>query len=222
MAHFGGVLYILPSLLIYLILKDRGPKVRVEAKEALNWQITFLIIFIVWEIIGAILTITLFSDLNPSASDACADAPAELRDACESAAGDIDLDVPGRIYFYLVLLLVGSLAAIGGGVLIYLKKNFAHYVIVGGGALLLLGSILLFGLLMEYIGLVPASIILILLAAYARQSVKLGETIVFAVAMAVACGLLFVRGLGQSLPLWWGTGLGDLASDIAELFHKLV
>jgi uncharacterized protein len=59
LAHFGGVLWILPSLLIFLILKDRGPKVRVEAKEALNWQITFLIIWIVWTIIAAIITIPL-------------------------------------------------------------------------------------------------------------------------------------------------------------------
>ena len=59
LAHFGGVLFILPSLLIYLILKDRGPKVRVEAKEALNWQITFLIIWIVWLIISAIITVPL-------------------------------------------------------------------------------------------------------------------------------------------------------------------
>jgi uncharacterized protein len=59
LAHFGGVLWILPSLLIFLILKDRGPKVRVEAKEALNWQITFLIIWIVWLIISAIITIPL-------------------------------------------------------------------------------------------------------------------------------------------------------------------
>jgi uncharacterized Tic20 family protein len=59
LAHFGGVLWILPSLLIFLILKDRGPKVRVEAKEALNWQITFLIIWIVWSIIAAIITIPL-------------------------------------------------------------------------------------------------------------------------------------------------------------------
>ena len=59
LAHFGGVLWILPSLLIYLILKDRGPKVRVEAKEALNWQITFLIIWIIWVIISAIITIPL-------------------------------------------------------------------------------------------------------------------------------------------------------------------
>ena len=59
LAHFGGLLWILPSLLIYLILKDRGPKVRVEAKEALNWQITFLIIWIIWLIISAIITIPL-------------------------------------------------------------------------------------------------------------------------------------------------------------------
>src|ERR1700712_224488 len=59
LAHFGGVLWILPSLLIFLILKDRGVKVRVEAKEALNWQITFLIIWIVWSIIAAIITLPL-------------------------------------------------------------------------------------------------------------------------------------------------------------------
>ena len=59
LAHFGGVLWILPSLLIFLILKDRGPKVRVEAKEALNWQITFLIIWIVWSIIAAVITVPL-------------------------------------------------------------------------------------------------------------------------------------------------------------------
>ena len=59
LAHFGGVLWILPSLLIFLILKDRGPKVRVEAKEALNWQITFLIIWIIWIIISAIIAIPL-------------------------------------------------------------------------------------------------------------------------------------------------------------------
>jgi uncharacterized Tic20 family protein len=59
LAHFGGILFILPSLLIFLILKDRGPKVRVESKEALNWEITFAIAFIIWQIIGGILTVPL-------------------------------------------------------------------------------------------------------------------------------------------------------------------
>ncbi|HHW50444.1 MAG TPA: DUF4870 domain-containing protein, partial [Pseudoclavibacter sp.] len=47
-AHLGGILGILPSLIIYLVFKDRSQpsnpvQVRVEAKEALNWQITVLI-----------------------------------------------------------------------------------------------------------------------------------------------------------------------------------
>jgi len=56
LAHLGGILYILPSLIIYLVLKDRGARVRVEAKEALNWQITFLGIWIILQIVVAILT----------------------------------------------------------------------------------------------------------------------------------------------------------------------
>jgi uncharacterized Tic20 family protein len=44
LAHFGGVLWFLPALLIFLLLKDRGALTRQEAKEALNWQITYSIV----------------------------------------------------------------------------------------------------------------------------------------------------------------------------------
>lgn len=60
-AHFGGILWILPSLIIYLVFKDRGALTKQESKEALNWQITFLIFWIGWAIIGAILTTVLIS-----------------------------------------------------------------------------------------------------------------------------------------------------------------
>jgi uncharacterized Tic20 family protein len=44
------------------VFKDRGTLTKQESKEALNWQITFLIFYIGWAIIGAILTaILLFS-----------------------------------------------------------------------------------------------------------------------------------------------------------------
>jgi len=56
LAHFGGVLWILPSLIIFLVLKDRGAKTKVESKEALNWQITFLIAYIALWIIYGILS----------------------------------------------------------------------------------------------------------------------------------------------------------------------
>jgi len=54
-AHLGGILWLLPSLIIWLIFKDRGVKTNVEAKEALNWQITFLIGWVALTIIGTIL-----------------------------------------------------------------------------------------------------------------------------------------------------------------------
>jgi hypothetical protein len=42
-AHLGGILGILPSLIIRLVFKDRGRFTAVEAKEALDFQITLLI-----------------------------------------------------------------------------------------------------------------------------------------------------------------------------------
>jgi uncharacterized Tic20 family protein len=55
LAHLLGILGILPSLIIFLVFKDRGAKTRVESKEALNWQITVLAVDIVLLIISAII-----------------------------------------------------------------------------------------------------------------------------------------------------------------------
>lgn len=54
-AHFGGILGILPSLIIFLVFKDRGARTRVEAKEALNWQITVLGAIVVLFILNLVL-----------------------------------------------------------------------------------------------------------------------------------------------------------------------
>jgi uncharacterized Tic20 family protein len=62
-AHFGGVLGILPSLIIWLIFKDRGPKTNVEGKEALNFQIAVTIVQVVLYILGTILAIVLIGFL---------------------------------------------------------------------------------------------------------------------------------------------------------------
>jgi uncharacterized Tic20 family protein len=61
-AHFGGILGILPALIIWLVFKDRGVKTNVEGKEALNFQITILIVYIIGVIlsfvfIGAIINL---------------------------------------------------------------------------------------------------------------------------------------------------------------------
>ena len=56
-AHFGGVLGILPALIIWLIFKDRGAKTNVEGKEALNFQITVAIAQVALWILGTVLAI---------------------------------------------------------------------------------------------------------------------------------------------------------------------
>lgn len=56
LSHLGGIFGFLPALLIWLILKDRGAKTGVEAKEALNFQIAIAIGQVALFIINAILT----------------------------------------------------------------------------------------------------------------------------------------------------------------------
>jgi uncharacterized protein len=60
-AHLGGVLGPIPALVLFLGFRERGPLVREESKEALNWQITwFGASIVVWivlvGIIGSILS----------------------------------------------------------------------------------------------------------------------------------------------------------------------
>jgi uncharacterized Tic20 family protein len=58
-AHLGGILGFLPSLIIWLVFKDRGSFTNTEAKEALNFQITIVFAYI----IGSILTFILIGVL---------------------------------------------------------------------------------------------------------------------------------------------------------------
>lgn len=68
LAHFGGAVIVLafawtwlgllafvPALVIFLVFGKRGTKTPVEAKEALNFQITALAIFLVWAIIAGVI-----------------------------------------------------------------------------------------------------------------------------------------------------------------------
>ncbi|MBN9240670.1 MAG: hypothetical protein BGO97_13235 [Micrococcales bacterium 70-64] len=59
-AHLGGILSFLPSLIIWLVFKDRGSFTNQEAKEALNFQITLVIAQVALFIIASILTVVTF------------------------------------------------------------------------------------------------------------------------------------------------------------------
>lgn len=59
-AHLGGILSFVPSLLIWLVFKDRGRFTAVEAKEALNFQITLLFGYVAINIIASFLAAITF------------------------------------------------------------------------------------------------------------------------------------------------------------------
>src|SRR5690554_635388 len=59
-AHLGGILWILPPLIIWLVFKDRGSFTNQEGKESLNFQITITIAHVAIMIINAILTVVTF------------------------------------------------------------------------------------------------------------------------------------------------------------------
>ena len=62
-AHFGNIILLIPALIIYLVFKDRGPKVAVEGKEALNWTINVTGAFIILQVLSLILAFTIFLPL---------------------------------------------------------------------------------------------------------------------------------------------------------------
>ena len=66
-AHFGGVIGFPPALLVFALARTRGALTRQESKEALNWQITFtmgyLLLMAVSGLVGAVLILTSVGDV---------------------------------------------------------------------------------------------------------------------------------------------------------------
>jgi len=54
-AHFGGVLWFVPSLAVFVATRRRPSLARQESKEALNWQITFTGLYVVILVAEAVL-----------------------------------------------------------------------------------------------------------------------------------------------------------------------
>jgi uncharacterized Tic20 family protein len=55
LAHLGGILYIVPGLVIWLLFRTRSGFVDQEGKKAVNFQITLLIALVVVAILGVAL-----------------------------------------------------------------------------------------------------------------------------------------------------------------------
>jgi hypothetical protein len=68
----------------------------------------------------------------------------------------------------------------------------------------IVAAILVFGFLIDSIGLALTAILLTIVAAYARREVSIIETVALGVGLALFTVLVFVYVLGQALPAWWG------------------
>jgi Tripartite tricarboxylate transporter TctB family len=68
----------------------------------------------------------------------------------------------------------------------------------------IVAAILIFGYLIESVGLALTAILLTLFAAFARPEVRLGETLILGAGLALFTVVVFVYLLGQALPAWWG------------------
>ena len=55
LAHVGNIIGPVPSLLILLVLGPRGARVRQESKEALNFSVTAVIVWVALWIVGAVV-----------------------------------------------------------------------------------------------------------------------------------------------------------------------
>lgn len=54
LAHFGGVMGCMPSLVIYLVFRDRGPFTAQESKEALNFTLPLTVVMLTCYILALI------------------------------------------------------------------------------------------------------------------------------------------------------------------------
>jgi hypothetical protein len=69
---------------------------------------------------------------------------------------------------------------------------------------LIVAAVLLFGYLLELLGLVLAAVIITLVAAYAKREVNVRETLWLGAGLALFSVVVFVLALSQPLPIWWG------------------
>jgi hypothetical protein len=70
--------------------------------------------------------------------------------------------------------------------------------------LFITAAILLFGYLLDAIGLALTAVALTLVAAYARRDASPTESLVLGGVLALFAVLVFVYALSQPLPAWWG------------------
>jgi hypothetical protein len=95
-------------------------------------------------LLGAILTLTLWINMNSSvsrATDVCNRFGGEYATMCRQHIRTIVPTVPGALVVGLFLIMAACLAAAAGAVMLLLKKQLGQFLILGGGIVMLVLSI---------------------------------------------------------------------------------
>lgn len=70
------------------------------------------------------------------------------------------------------------------------------------GPVFVIASVVFFGLTIRTLGLAVTGVITVMLSGAAVDDFKIGEGLIFAVAITAFCAFLFPFALGQPIPLW--------------------
>ena len=109
---------------------------------------------------------------------------------------------PGYFPFLLSCLILALGAIIGARALVIDGPPVQRFHV--RPLVLLVAAILLFGLIVNWVGLALTTAAITFIAAYARRQVSLLETLVLAGVLGVFVVVVFVYGLSQPFPAWWG------------------
>jgi hypothetical protein len=106
-------------------------------------RITFAIIGLLG-LLGAVLTLTLWINLNNAASRAsymCTRYSGEYLRVCQQSIEKMVPSVPVALVICLFLMIAASLAASGGAVMLFLRRPMGQFLLLGGGIVMLVLSI---------------------------------------------------------------------------------
>lgn len=109
---------------------------------------------------------------------------------------------PGYFPTILSWLVIALGAFVGGKSLVFSGPSIEAIQL--RPMLLMYLAILLFGFAMNYVGLALTAIATTFVAATARRNVNWRETVVLAVVLGIGSVIVFIYGLGQAMPAWWG------------------
>jgi len=100
----------------------------------------------------------------------------------------------------LILFTLGLIIAVGG--FRHVGKEPEHFPVFHWKPILyVLGAVVMFGIILKWVGMLLAGILLVLVASMGSSEFSLKRSVVLAIVLVIFCALVFVFGLKLPIPL---------------------